>query len=205
MPEVAYVISLIVCSGFSPFKYHKGYTTGMSWSNYLAVGMPAIYFPSCRRFIGSFIQKKVRTIDEAKNFLRKNIFDQMDNEEKNRLDQWEQDRNKPSGWVIEMMARNMCLSVSRTMAGFDSVANVLHADWGFDPTKIPSSPIRKVLIIGTRGDRIAHMEMSMYLAETYPNAKLQILDGGHLASFFQFNEIMKRWLINLDQEYSSIK
>ena len=200
MPEVVNVKSLIVCSGFSPFKYHTGYTTGMSWLNYFAVGMPAIYFPSIRKLMGSFIQRKVHNIDEAKTFLREHIFDQMDDEEKAKLHKWEEERNKPSGWVLETMARNMCLSISKTMAGFDTVAQVLHSDWGFDPKQVPSSPKRKVLIIATKGDKIAHMEMSTYLVESYPNAELQILDGGHLASFFEIDEIIKNWLTNLDKE-----
>lgn len=198
MPEVTHVKSLIVCSGFSPFKYHHQYTTGMSWPNYFAVGMPAIYFPSVRRFIGSFVQKKVRSLDEAKNFLRTNLFDQMDDEEKAKLDRWEKERDQSEGWLLNRMARNMCLSVSKTMAGFDSVPDVLHADWGFDPTQLPSLLRRRVLVIATRGDKMAHMEMSTYLVESYPNAELRLLEGGHLASLFELNQIMKHWLTNLD-------
>ncbi|UJR12285.1 hypothetical protein I4U23_016462 [Adineta vaga] len=200
MPEVVNVKSLVLCSGFSPFKYHRTYTTGMSWSNYIAVGGPAIYFPYIRRLLGSFLQKKARNIDEAKNFLRENIFDQMDDEEKAKLHKWEEERNKSSGWVLETMARNMCISISKSMVGFNTVAQVLHSDWGYDPTKVPRLPKRKILIITTKGDKIAHMEMSTYLAETYPNTELRIIDGGHLASFFEINEIMKDWLTNLDKE-----
>ncbi|CAF0883261.1 unnamed protein product [Rotaria sordida] len=179
MPEVANVKSLILCSSFSPFKYHKEYTTGMSWLNYFAVGIPAIYFPSIRRLMGSFIKKKVQ---------------------KAKLHKWEEERNHPSGWILETMARNMCLSMSKTMDGFNTVAYILHSDWGFDPKNLPSSPKRKVLIIAGKGDKIAHMEMSTYLVESYPNAELQILDGGHLASFFEINVIIKNWLTNLDKE-----
>ncbi|CAF1673304.1 unnamed protein product, partial [Adineta ricciae] len=203
MPEANNVESLLICSSFSPFKYHREYTTGMSWLNYFGVGMPAIYFPSIRRLMGSFIQKKTRNIDEAKNFLRTHIFDQMDNEEKTKLRKWEEERNKPSEWVLNVMARNMCLSISKTIIGFNTVAHVLHEDWGFDPQKLPSLPKRKVLIIAGKEDKLAHMEMSTYLAESYPNAELRILDGGHLASFYEINEIIKNWLTNLDKELNA--
>ncbi|CAF0854548.1 unnamed protein product [Rotaria sordida] len=202
MPEVINVESLIVLSGFSPFKYHKKYTTGMSWLNYFTVGMPAIYFPSITKLMGSYIQKKIRNIEDAKGFMRNKLFDQMDDEEKANLRKLEEEKNKPSGWVIEMMSRNMYLSISKTMAGFNDIPRVLHSDWGFDPKKLPSSPKRKVLIIATQGDKMAHMEMSMYLVESYPNAEIQILNGGHLGSFFEFDTIMKNWLTNLDKEYN---
>jgi hypothetical protein len=42
------------------------------------------------------------------------------------------------------------------------------------------------------------MEMSTYLVESYPNAELQILNGGHLGTFFEFDTIVKNWLTNLD-------
>ncbi|CAF3294816.1 unnamed protein product [Rotaria sp. Silwood2] len=202
MPEITNVQSLIILSGFSPFKYHKEYTTGMSWLNYFTVGIPAIYFPSITKLMGSYIQKKTRNIEEAKGFLRKQLFDQMDDEEKASLRKSEEEKNKPSGWLIEMMSRNMCLSISKTMAGFNDIPRVLHSDWGFDPKKLPSSPKRKVLIITTHEDKMAHMEMSMYLVESYPNAEIQILNGGHLGALFEFDTIVKNWLTNLHKEYN---
>ncbi|CAF3872457.1 unnamed protein product [Rotaria sp. Silwood1] len=202
MPEITNVQSLIILSGFSPFKYHKEYTTGMSWLNYFTVGMPAIYFPSITKLMGSYIQKKTRNIEEAKGFLRKQLFDQMDDEEKASLRKWEEEKNKPSGWLIQRMSRNMCLSISKTMAGFNDIPRVLHSDWGFDPKNLPSSPKRKVLIITTHGDKMAHMEMSTYLVESYPNAEIQIFNGGHLGALFEFDTIVKNWLTNLDKEYN---
>jgi pimeloyl-ACP methyl ester carboxylesterase len=202
MPEINNVQSLIVLSGFSPFKYHNTYTTGMSWTNYFAVGMPAIYFPSITKLVGLYIQKKIHNIEEAKVFLRNKIFDQMDDEEKDKLRKWEEERNKPPGWVIEMMSRNMCISISKTMAGFHAIPKVIHSDWGFDPKTLPTSPKRKVLIIAAKGDKLAHMEMSTYLVESYPNAEIQILNGGHLAAFYELDEIMKNWLTNLDKEFN---
>lgn len=200
MPEINDVQSLIIVSGFSPFKYHKTYTTGMSWQSYFMIGTPAIYFPFISKLLGSFIQKKIQTIEDAEEFLRKQIFDQMDDEENTKLRRWEEQRTKPSGWVIEMMSRNMCLSISQTMAGFNAVPHVVHSDWGFDPKALPSSPKRKVLIIAAQGDKIAHMEMSTYLVESYPNANIQLLNGGHLAVFYEFDEIITNWLANLDKE-----
>lgn len=202
MPEIIYVESLIVLSGFSPFKYHKTYTTGMSWLNYFTVGMPAIYFPSITKLMGSYIQRKIHNIEEAKGFMRTNLFDKMDDEEKAKLRKWEEERSKPSGWIIEMMSKNMCLSVSQTIAGFNTVAHVLHSDWGFDPKQLSSSPKRKVLIVATKGDTMVHMEMSTYLVESYPNAEIQILDGGHLGTFYEVDEIMKNWLTSLDKEFN---
>ena len=202
MPEINNVQSLIICSGFSPFKYHKTYTTGMSWQSYFMVGMPAIYFPFIPKLLGSYIQNKIRNIEDAKEFMRKQLFDQMDDEEKAKLCKWEEESNKPSGWVIEMMSRNMCSSISKTMAGFNTIPRVVHSDWGFDPKTLPSLPKRKVLIIAGQGDKIAHIEMSTYLVESYPNACIQILKGSHLAVFFEFDEIIKNWLINLAEEYT---
>jgi hypothetical protein len=174
----------------------------MSWTNYFAVGMPAIYFPSITKLVGLYIQKKIHNIEEAKVFLRNKIFDQMDDEEKDKLRKWEEERNKPPGWVIEMMSRNMCISISKTMAGFHAIPKVIHSDWGFDPKTLPTSPKRKVLIIAAKGDKLAHMEMSTYLVESYPNAEIQILNGGHLAAFYELDEIMKNWLTNLDKEFN---
>ena len=57
-----------------------------------------------------------------------------------------------------------------------------------------------MLIISGKEDKIAHMEMSTYLAESYPNAELRILEGGHWASFYEINEIIKNWLTYLDKE-----
>jgi len=78
----------------------------------------------------------------------------------------------------------------------------IHSDWGFDPKTLPSSPKRKVLIATGKGNKIAHMEMSTYLVESYPNAEIQILNGGHIAAFFEFDEIIKNWLTNLDKEFN---
>ncbi|CAF3977182.1 unnamed protein product, partial [Rotaria sordida] len=47
-----------------------------------------------------------------------------------------------------------------------------------------------------------HMEMSMYLVESYPNAEIQILNGGHLGAYFELDTIIKNWLTNLDKEFN---
>ncbi|CAF5131609.1 unnamed protein product, partial [Rotaria sp. Silwood1] len=70
MPEIINIQSLIILSGFSPFKYHKKYTTGMTWSNYFAIGKPGIYFPVILKLVGLYIQKKVRQIEEIKRLVR---------------------------------------------------------------------------------------------------------------------------------------
>ena len=202
MPEVVNVQSLVVLSGFSSFKYHKKYSTGMSWSNYFMLCTPIIHFNLITKLAGLYIQKKTRNIEEVKGFIRKKFFDQMGDAEKVNLRNWEEETNKSSGWAIDMMSRNICLSVSKTMAGFSSMPRVLHSDWGFDPKKLPSLPKRKVLIVATRGDKMCHMEMSTYLVESYPHAEIQIHDGGHLGTFFKFDTIVTNWLTNLDKEFN---
>ncbi|CAF3041690.1 unnamed protein product [Rotaria socialis] len=201
MPEVTHVQSLIVLSGFSPFKYHKKHTDGMSWSSYFAIGSPSIHFPFISKLVGSLIRKKVRNIEEVKKFVRKKFFDKMGDDEKVNLRKWEEDNNKSAEWAIDMMSRNIYLSISKTMAGFNEMPRVLHSDWGFDPKKLSSSPSkRKVLIVATQGDEISHMEMSTYLVESYPNAELKIISGGHLGTFFEFDSIMKTWLTDIDKD-----
>ncbi|CAF3558548.1 unnamed protein product [Rotaria sp. Silwood2] len=201
MPEIINIQSLIVLSGFSPFKYHKKYTTGMSWSIYFAIGSPGIHFHFISKLVGSYIQKKARNIEEVKKFVRKKFFDQMSDEDKAKLRKWEEEYNKSAEWAIDMMSRNIYLSISKTMAGFNDMPRVLHSDWGFDPKKLSSSPKRKVLIVATQGDEISPMEMSTYLVETYPNAEMKILSGGHLGTLFEFDTIIKNWLIDLDKEF----
>ncbi len=74
----------------------------------------------------------------------------MDNHEKANLRRWEVENNKSSEEAIDMMSRNMCLSISKTRAGFNDMPRVLHSDWGFDPKQLSSSPKRKVLIVSTQ-------------------------------------------------------
>ncbi|CAF1426117.1 unnamed protein product [Rotaria sordida] len=200
MPEIINVQSLIILSSFSAFKYHKKYTHGMSWSNYFVIGTPSIYFPFISKLVGVYIKKKVRNIEEVKEFVRKKFFDQMSDEEKVNLHKWEEENNKSIEWAIDMMSRNMCLSISKTITGFNDMTHVLHSDWGFEPNKLPTSAKRKVLVVATQGDEISHMEISTYLVENYPNAELKIMNGGHLGTFFEFDTIIKNWLIDLDKE-----
>ncbi|CAF3718302.1 unnamed protein product [Rotaria sp. Silwood1] len=201
MPETINIQSLIILSGFSPFKYHKKYTTGMGWSNYFAIGKPGIYFPVILKLVGLYIQKKVRHIEEIKRLVRKKFFDQLSDEEKVKLSKWEEENNKTAEWAIDIISRCICLSVSKTMTGFNNIPHVLHSDWGFDPKKLASTPKRKVLVVATQGDEISHMEMSTYLVESYPNAEIKIFSGGHLGTFFELDIIIKNWLIDLDKEF----
>lgn len=199
MPEIIYVESMIILSGFSPFKYHTQYSKSLTWSNYFAIGKPAIYFKFLPKLIGSYIKSQVQDIEKAKEFVQKEFFDKMGDDEKEIVHKWEEENNKSVEWIINMMSTNISLSISKTIAGYNDVAHVLHSDWGFDPKKLPSSPIRKVFILAAQDDKVAPMEMSTYLVENYPHAELKIISGGHIAAFFQGDAIIKNWLLDLDK------
>ncbi|KIK96951.1 hypothetical protein PAXRUDRAFT_137309 [Paxillus rubicundulus Ve08.2h10] len=187
------IAGVLLMGAFSPFRYHKDYAKHMDWNNYFQIGPTARWFP----FQGFFVNlatfmmaKKVSTVENAEQFMRESFFDKMDETEKQEYAEWRKKEGIPEGETERRMASNIVRSVATTWEGFKSLASVLHSDWGFRPDALDEEHSRPlVTLVTTVGDRHIPGAWSRYLAGTYQNTNLKVLQGGHLGILYHLDDI----------------
>jgi len=196
-PSGRNIAGLLLIAPFSPFHYDKNYTKCMSWQNYISVGPPARILPGklLPRLIGKFLANRLSTVEHAEAFLRAMLFDKMDEPELKAFAGWRDLVGLAEGQFERETAQNAVRSVAKTWDGYLDIADVLHSDWGFTPGGLADEYSRRpVFVVLSKGDDLTPEAWGTYLVDNYKNARMKIIEGGHLASLYHLNEILKEFM-----------
>ncbi|KAF5388412.1 hypothetical protein D9615_000256 [Tricholomella constricta] len=192
------IAGCLLLAPFSPFRYHSDYTRSMTLPNYISIGPPGQYIPFklLQRTLVVGLRGKMKTQASAEKFIRGSLFDKMGESERGAFRRWSQGKGRTENEVVGNMAGNVMRSVARTWDGFMGLGDIMHSDWGFHPDALDAEHTtgRAVFIVGSAGDTMAPDAMAKWLAVTYPNAKLKLISGGHLASLLHLDVIMDEFL-----------
>lgn len=195
-PYGRFLKGCLVLAPFSPFLWDKTYTKDMTFSNYLMIGPPSqkLPFRILPRIAAAVVGRSVTTVDRAETFLRNAIFDQMDKQEVARFKAWAEERGKAEGQFEREMAENMVKSVETSWAGFMEVAEVIHSDWGFVPSLLDDEHIKRpIMLVASKGDKMAPEIMAKWLASSYQNAVLKSVSGGHLGALYDLDLLWREF------------
>lgn len=184
------IAGCVLLAGFSPFKYHKGYSRSLSWQNWISVGPPTQLLPfHLIQWLFRFaIGSKLNTVDGAKAFLRQTLFDKMGDEEKLTFSQWLETHGLSEDAFVGRMAQGT-IKCCQNWEGFMEVADVIHSDWGFDPRKLDEDHASKpMLVVGSKDDQVGG-STNNWIVDNYASAKFKVVPGGHISSLFYMDEI----------------
>lgn len=198
-PQGRNIKGLLLLGAFPPFVNDKEkgfvYTSCMTWQTYISVGPFARILPFrlLQRLMKMVIQSKVRSQEEAESFIREFLFDKMTEEEKQMYKEWREKNGYEEGQLEREMAQMNRRSVEKSWEGFMSTADVLHSDW-WSGKKLGEldeehTAGRKVLVVAGTQDDATPGAWGEYLVSKYPNARMKLLEGGHISCIFFMDEI----------------
>lgn len=198
-PNGRYVKGCMLLAPFSPFREDKEHGKDMTMSNYLFIGAPSQYLPFhlMGRLAKATIGRQLGNPEQAEAFVRQNIFNKMDEEEKATFARWREETGRREGELEGDFGRNMYRSVQETWDGFFDMADVANGDWGFKVTELDEehcSDKRPVFIVAAEGDKMAPASMAKWLATNYRSGHLRMITGGHLSGIYHLNELWKEFL-----------
>ncbi|KDQ64720.1 hypothetical protein JAAARDRAFT_52667 [Jaapia argillacea MUCL 33604] len=205
-PLGRHIVGLFLLGTFSPFHYHKDYAKGLTWPDYIAVGPPSQYIPFklIPNLLKLIIQPKLKSVESTEKFFRSFLVDKMKPSEKARFEEWRVKQDLEEGQFERKWATIMKFNVSRSWEGFLGMADLLHSDWGFDPSELDEEYKRKrVLIVGGTDDQLSP-KMAEWLVEKYgSNARLMMKEGGHLAAIYYIDELWGELLGDVESAVAS--
>ncbi|KAJ8595298.1 alpha/beta-hydrolase [Rhizopogon salebrosus TDB-379] len=191
------IAGVLLMGAFSPFRYHKDYAKCMTWSSYIVIGPVGYYMPFnlMGRLVKFVLTRKGTTIEDAETSLRENLFDRMDQAERETFERWCEERGRALGETERGMAENLVKSVSKSWVGFMLMSPVLHSDWGFRPDELDEEHSRPhVLITASKDDHSTPPAYAHYLAANYKNVRIKYVDGGHMSLLYYLNEVWAEFL-----------
>ena len=184
------IVGGLFVAGFSPFRYHAGYASTLSWHTWFSVGPPTrvIPFQLIQRLFSSILAPKVKSLEGAKTLLNEILFSKMDAEEKAVFKTWAESKGRTEDGVIANMAEGAVRSTNQ-WEGFIEVSDVVHSDWGFDPARLDEEHASKpVLVVGSEKDDMGGAT-NAWMAANYSGAKLRVVPGGHISALFYMDGI----------------
>ncbi|ATY61269.1 hypothetical protein A9K55_005470 [Cordyceps militaris] len=190
------IAGAVLLAGFSPYRHDAHYARALGWQAWLSVGPPArLPGRPLQRLFRAALAAKMGSVDGAAAFLRGTLLDPMDAAEKEQLGTYLAAQGETEHEFVARMAR-AAVESCRNWDGFMEVADVLHADWGFEPAALDGAHGKPLLVVGSAGDAIGSMN-SAWLAENYANATAKTIPGGHISSLYYMDDIweeMMTWM-----------
>ncbi|KAF8974360.1 Alpha/Beta hydrolase protein [Flammula alnicola] len=203
-PFGRHVVGCMLLGPFSPFKLHKEHTKAMTMQTYFAVGPPSIHIPFklLQRLASIALNKTTKTTGGAEAWLHKNMFDNMEAEERAAYAKWRAEEGVEEGQLEWELADLIVRSVQETWEGFYEISDIIHGDWGFRPDALDDGHHvgRPIFIVAGEGDTVSPDAMAKWLAEKYKNSHYRSITGGHLAALFHINELWKEFFSYTDEE-----
>ncbi|TFK76054.1 alpha/beta-hydrolase [Pluteus cervinus] len=192
-PFARQIAAMILLAPQSPPHRHADYAKCMSWQGYFMAGPPARYMPFnlLGRLVKVAIAGSFRSDKSAEAFVRNTVFDIFAEEEKEAFAQWKEDYGVDEGQYEKELGKTLSRSVLHSWQGFLDIPSIYHFGWGRTAAGQPCDFKAPVLIVSSTEDHLAPAAMAKWLSSYYPAAKLKIIKGGHLASFFLMDEIWK--------------
>jgi pimeloyl-ACP methyl ester carboxylesterase len=196
-PLGRHIVGLLLMAPLSPFQHHSNFGQSLSWANWIAVGPPArmIPFNLIPRLLKLSLGPKFRTVKGAESFMRTTLYDKMDTDERQRLTEWCASRNMTTDEWITSFAKGAVESVKTTWDGFLSAAEVLNADWGYQLPLDEEHSKAHVLVVISKDDDMAGHGMADFIVDNYKNARLKMVEGGHVGCLPYMEEIWREFLV----------
>jgi len=203
-PQGRNIRKMLLLAAFPPISDSSdpnfSYSRWMTWQNYFAVGPPAKYIPFriLPRLMKRFIESKLKTQEDAEAFIRKFLFDKMDAGERELHRKWREEKGYDEGQLEREVAQMNRRSVARSWEGLMSTPEVVHSEWwgGKKLTELDEEHTkgRKVLLVAGDKDDGTPPQWSEYLASKYTNARLKMIDGGHISAIFRMDDIWAEFM-----------
>ncbi|KAF8903625.1 Alpha/Beta hydrolase protein [Mucidula mucida] len=189
------ICSMILLAPHSPPHCHKEYARDMSWQSYFLTGPPSRYIPFnlLARVLYWVLSSKVKSEAVAEGFVRRIMFSQMTEGERERYQRWREARGMMEGQWEKEMGANMVRSFAQTWQGFLDIPAVYHSGWGgVDPRD--GNKEAPVYIVSASKDLTASLRVAEWLARAYKSSDLRVVDGSHVSILFYLDEVWKEIL-----------
>ena len=196
-PYGRYVAGCMLLGPISPPRYHTDYTKSLTTANYISIGPPSRYVPFklVPRLVAFMIYRQTKTVEDAERFIRSLLFDKMKEEESAAFKKWKEENGKEDGELERQMAEDVKASVQYSWEGCLDAPDVIHEDWGFNPSQLDDEHNKRpVFIVTTDGDTMTPDANAKWLAASYKNSRYQSLPGGHIAAMFHMNDLWRQFL-----------
>jgi len=196
-PLGRHIVGVLLMAPWSPFRLHSQYGQSLTWANWIAVGPLPYYIPFklLPRIFKLVLSPKFRTVEGAESFMHESLFDKMDEHERGRLTEWCESRNMTADELIRSMSENAVKSVEKTWDGFLSTCDILHSDWGFELPLDDDHSRARVFVVTSTADDQAGRGMADFIVENYKNARLKVVEGGHIAALTHIDDIWSEFLV----------
>jgi hypothetical protein len=190
-PHGRHIAGLLLIGPFAPFHCYPAYARSLTWLNWLSVGPPQRWIPLnlLHRMLASAMRATFRDPARVENLLRRALFDKMDDAERAKFARWREERGYAEGQLERELSANSVRSVASSWDGYLRTAGVLHADWGFCPSTLDEAHAKPVLVVSSDRDEEAPRAHARWLVENYKLARLRTVEGGHISSLFEMNDI----------------
>lgn len=190
------IAGCLLVAGFAPHYYHTDYAKDLTWQNWFSIGPPTqlVPFHMLQRLVSSIIAVKLKTLEGAKDFLRRTLFSKMDEHEKDMFAKHLAKTNKTEDDFVTALAEGSMKAYSKTWQGFNEVSDVLHSDWGFSPADLDEEHASKpVIVVGSEKDDMGG-DTNKWLASNYKCSKLKVFPGGHISSLYYMDGLWQELL-----------
>ena len=198
-PQGRNIRKMLLLSGFPPISDSGDpdfiYTRWMTWLNYITVGPPAKYIPFriIPRLMKRVAKSKLKTQEAAEAFNQRFLFGMMDAAERELYTKWKEEKGYDDGQLWREIAQMNRRSVAKSWEGLMSTAEVVHSEWwgGKKLAELDDEHTkeRKVLVVAGDKDNATPPQWSEYMASKYTNARLKMIEGGHLSTIFHADDI----------------
>jgi hypothetical protein len=190
-PHGRHIAGLLLIAPFAPFHCYPAYARSLSWPYWLSVGPPQRWIPRnlFHRALLGVLRAPFRDPARVEIPMRRGLFDKMGDAERAKFARWREERGYAAGQLEREFAANAVRSVASSWDGYLRVAEVHHADWGFRPGTLDEAHAKPVLVVSADRDEEAPGEHARWLVENYKVARLHTIEGGHISSLFEMNDI----------------
>ncbi|KAK5168452.1 uncharacterized protein LTR77_007022 [Saxophila tyrrhenica] len=178
----ARISGMLVAAPFSPFKQHKEYTKSLTWPDWW------LPFRLVQRLLSTFMASRLKDLKGARSLLDMALFSKMDEPERRHLEAFARSNR---GMSAEDFKKEMSESVLKCVVNWDGFLegpDVLHSDWGFEPSQLDVDHRKAVLVVLSNSDDLG-AGMGKWLVENYHKAVLKKFDGGHIAALYHWQEL----------------
>ena len=117
----------------------------------------------------------------------------MDAAERELYKKWREEKGYDEGQLEREMAQMNRRSVAKSWEGFMSTPEVVHSEWwgGKKLAELDEEHTkgRQVLLVAADNDDVTPRQWSEHMASKYTNARLKVIEGGHISAIFRMDDI----------------
>ncbi|KAH8830709.1 Alpha/Beta hydrolase protein [Flagelloscypha sp. PMI_526] len=180
------IVGMLLLSPHSP-----PHCAAMSWRMWLLNGPYTRYLPLLPSLVKYNLSKKMKSQEDIEKNIVSNLYPMKAASEIDLYTKWRTTYEVDEGKLESETAAIIALSIAKTWAGFDQIPWILHSGWGgARPDQLDEAHARPpILIITSTDDSSGPQAAAAWLVTAFKNAKLVILEGGHMVAFLQLDRL----------------